>query len=204
MRVNAAGRSAGAGSGTAAAIAKGNISRSTASFPVPLASAPVPPLPGIAEDSTEWQDRPGVISVHSVNSVFALPSRLHGPPDSAVACFVLVSEPRVMVPNFCLFGPLVPVCQVSPLSLDQFQLELLNHLDRSAVNYVLSGIQLSFRIDFDASAVTLKCASSNMWSAAEHPSVIDSYLQTEVSMGRVAGPFTAPPFPSLHIIVTLG
>ena len=38
-----------------------------------------------------------------------------------------------------------------------------------------------------------------MRSAAEHPSVVDSYLQAEVSAGRVAGPFPTPPFPSLHI-----
>ena len=38
-----------------------------------------------------------------------------------------------------------------------------------------------------------------MRSAAEHPSVIDLYLLSEVSLGRVAGPFTAPPFPYLHI-----
>ena len=38
-----------------------------------------------------------------------------------------------------------------------------------------------------------------MRSSFEHPFVIDSYLQTKVSSGRVAGPFSAPPFPSLHI-----
>ena len=45
--------------------------------------------------------------------------------------------------------------------------------------------------------VKLKSASSNMHSS--FPFVIDSYLQSEVSSGRVAGPFSAPPFPSLHI-----
>ena len=29
--------------------------------------------------------------------------------------------------------------------------------------------------------------------------MIDSYVQTEVSSGRVAGPFSAPPFPPLYI-----
>lgn len=38
-----------------------------------------------------------------------------------------------------------------------------------------------------------------MRSALNHPSVIDAYLETEVSCGRVAGPFTAPPFPDLHV-----
>lgn len=155
MRVNAAGPLAGVGSGIAAVTAKGNTSRSPVPFPVPLASVPVPPLPGIAGDGTEWQDRPGVISVHSVNSVFALPSRLHGPPVSAMASVVPVSVSCVTAPKLRLFAPLAPVCQVSPLCLDQFQLELLNHPDRSVVNYVLSGIQHGFRIGFDTSAVTL-------------------------------------------------
>ena len=47
--------------------------------------------------------------------------------------------------------------------------------------------------------VNLKSASSNMRSSFEHTFVIGSYLQTEVSSGRVAGPFSAPPFPFLHI-----
>ena len=108
-------------------------------------------------------------------------------------------EPHAMAPNFCLFAPLAPVRQVSPLCLDQFQLELCNHPDHSAINYVLSGIQHGFHICFDASAVTLRCASYNMRSATEHPSIIDSYLQTEVSSGRAAGPSPTPPFPPRHI-----
>ena len=38
-----------------------------------------------------------------------------------------------------------------------------------------------------------------MHSALVHPLVIDAYLETEVSCGRVAGPFTTLPFPDLHI-----
>ena len=99
------------------------------------------------------------------------------------------------------FTPLSPVSRVSPLQLDHFQMELHHHPDKSAVAYVISGIQDGFRIGFDPSLVSLKSASSNMRSSSEHPSVIDSYshLQNEVSFGRVAGPFPVPPFPSLHI-----
>ena len=63
--------------------------------------------------------------------------------------------------------------------------------------YMLSGLREGFRIGFESSMVKLKSASSNMHSS--FPFVIDSYLQSEVSSGRVAGPFSAPPFPSLHI-----
>ena len=36
-------------------------------------------------------------------------------------------------------------------------------------------------------------------SAAQHPSVVDLYLANEVYLGRVAGPFSAPPYPNLHV-----
>ena len=32
-----------------------------------------------------------------------------------------------------------------------------------------------------------------------NPHVIDNYLQLEIHTGRVAGPFTKPPFPVLHV-----
>ena len=38
-----------------------------------------------------------------------------------------------------------------------------------------------------------------MCSAFDHPSVINAYLQDVVSCGRVAGPFSKPPFTDLHI-----
>ena len=96
------------------------------------------------------------------------------------------------------FTPLSPVSKVSPLQLDQLLAELRHHPDKSAVAYVISGIRDDFRI-FDPSLVSLNSASLNMRSSSEHPSVIDSYLQNEVSFGRVAGPYPAQPFPSLHI-----
>ena len=55
------------------------------------------------------------------------------------------------------------------------------------------------RRNFGYSSVSLHSASANMYSALVHPVVIDDYLETEVSCGRVAGPFTTLPFPDLHI-----
>ena len=78
-------------------------------------------------------------------------------------------------------------------------MELHHHPNESAVVYAISGTWDGFRIGFDPSLVSLNSASSNMRSSSEHPSVIDSYLQNEVSFGRVAGLFPALPFPSLHI-----
>ena len=71
--------------------------------------------------------------------------------------------------------------------------------DQAEASYVLTGLMEGFRTGFEASSVSLRSASANMSSALVHPSVIDAYLETEVSCGRVAGPFTALPCPELHI-----
>ena len=97
------------------------------------------------------------------------------------------------------FSSFAPAFQVFPLWLDQFLTELQHHPDPAAVAYVLSGIREGFRIGFESSTVNLKSALSNTRSSFEHPFVIDSYLQAEVSFGRVAGLFSVDPFPSLHI-----
>ena len=97
------------------------------------------------------------------------------------------------------FSPLVPVHLVSPFQLSQFQAELCDYPDRTAAAYVLTGLQEGFHIGSETSSVTLQSASSNMQSALVHPSVIDAYLETEVSHGRVTAPFTSPLFPDLHI-----
>ena len=63
---------------------------------------------------------------------------------------------------------------------------------------VLEGLRFGFKLGFSPSQ-SLKPAKRNKPSAYEHPSVIEEYLATEVSLGRVAGPFASPPVPLLHV-----
>ena len=56
-----------------------------------------------------------------------------------------------------------------------------------------------FKIGFHTHLSKLKRAGSNCPSAAEHPSVIDTYLANEVALGRVFGPTSTPSIPNLHI-----
>ena len=87
---------------------------------------------------------------------------------------------------------------MTSLQADQFALELQHHPDRQLVNYVLDGISNGFRVGFSPSH-KLKSATNNKPSAQQHAAVVDEYLAYEVSLGRVAGPFTSPPLPNLHI-----
>ena len=138
--------------------------------------------------------------VNSVSNVVPVrPDQQLGLPCSAALfCSNSVSTPSISVPVRS-FSPLAPVHLVSLLQLSQFQAELHDYPDQAAAAYVLDGLREGFHIGFEAVSVSLQSASSNMRSALDHPSIIDDYLETEVSRGRVAGPFTNSPFPDLHI-----
>ena len=87
---------------------------------------------------------------------------------------------------------------MTPLQADQFALELQHHPDRQLVNYVLDGISHGFRVGFSPSH-KLKSAKNNKPSALQHAAVVDEYLAHEVSLGRVAGPFTFLPYPTCKL-----
>ena len=178
MKGNASGDMGGASSATTAAIARESMPRLTAPFPAQLDFVPAPPPLEGEGDSTEGRGMPSVLFVHSFNDVIALPSQPNGLPQLAkLCCPVPVSVPvslPVSVPvkpsvAVVYFATLSPVSQVTPLQLDQFQAELCHHPNKSAVAFVTSGIRDGFRIGFDPSLVSLKSASSNMRSSAEHP-----------------------------------
>ena len=158
------------------------------------------PLPLPKGGGTERITSPPPSCVHSVNNLVPVgPYQHRGLCDSvAVSSSDSTGLPGSLVPVHS-FSPLVPVHLVSPLQLSQFQAELCDYPDQTAAAYVLTGLREGFHIGFETSSVTLRSASSNMRSALVHPSVIDAYLETEVLHGRVAGPFTSPPFPDLHI-----
>ena len=82
---------------------------------------------------------------------------------------------------------------ISPINLTNFELQLTSHPDRRKVDYVLNGLRFGFHLGFQPHLCKLKSAAFNCPSANEHPSVIDRYLNKEVSFGRVFGPTHAPP-----------
>ena len=73
---------------------------------------------------------------------------------------------------------------------------LSKYPNRQLVEFFLQGLTKGFHIGFNcASAITLKSAKSNMESARLHGKVVDEYLQTEMSLGCVAGPFLPDAIP---------
>ena len=64
--------------------------------------------------------------------------------------------------------------------------------DQRLSSYLLGGFTEGFRIGFNRQKVTLRSSHRNMRSAAEHPEIIDEYLEEEIVSGRILGPLAAP------------
>ena len=73
--------------------------------------------------------------------------------------------------------------------------KLCNHLDQ---DYVRQGIEQGFQIGVDETHPH-QPATRNMQSAAEHPEVINEYLQKECALGNILGPFPLSTVPKFHI-----
>ena len=85
--------------------------------------------------------------------------------------------------------PLLGAVQ-TPLRVSAWASALSAHPDRAFVRFLLSGIKVGFRIGFRRPA-PLRSASRNMRSALDHPDVVQAYLDSECSRGRMLGPFSA-------------
>ena len=77
----------------------------------------------------------------------------------------------------------------TPLVVPAWRRLLAGHPDQSLVQFFLRGVSEGFRIGFSAPLLTLRPARRNIPSALDHPEVVDRYLQNEVALRRVAGPF---------------
>ena len=59
---------------------------------------------------------------------------------------------------------------------------------------IVEGIRDGFRIGYDSARGFPTSSSRNMRSAGEHEEVVSAYISRERALGRVLGPFPAPPY----------
>ena len=95
--------------------------------------------------------------------------------------------------------PLTASCVHTLLCVPAWGTMLRSYPDKQLVQFVLNGISKGFRIGLAKPASTLNSAKSNLNSALEHPDIVTEYLHTEMSFGRVAGPFPPRAVPHVHI-----
>ena len=74
----------------------------------------------------------------------------------------------------------------TPLKLAEWEAQLSAYPDPEFSAVILDGIKNGFRVGFNYHSVKLKSRHKNFKSAEDHPSVVDSYLQKELALGRIA------------------
>ena len=58
---------------------------------------------------------------------------------------------------------------------------------------------MGFKIGYNYKEFTCKSAQKNLFGALSHPEIVDQYLETEISLGRVIGPFPPKGVPDVHL-----
>jgi len=76
---------------------------------------------------------------------------------------------------------------------------LQDHPNIPLVQYLMEEICQGLRIGFTKPPEFLKSARNNLEGARQRPQVVDDYLLSEVSTGRVIGPFLPRAVPHVHI-----
>ena len=106
------------------------------------------------------------------------------------------------IPAASTAAPEIPpsACVTStPLSPRAWTEMLASHSNQQLVCFFLDGISNGFRLGFNHTQSTLKFAGKNLLAAMAHPDIVIEYLQHEISLKRVAGPFPRTLLPDVHV-----
>ena len=87
----------------------------------------------------------------------------------------------------------------TPLDASSWKKFLADHPNRLLKDFFINGIVEEFRIGFRQQQEQLQSAKRNLSCALQHPDTAKSYLNEEVSVGRVAGPFPRSLVPHAHV-----
>ena len=80
---------------------------------------------------------------------------------------------------------------VTPVRIDRLA-SVLRDYDPFLKNFLIQGFSYGFHIHY--SNLRSSFESSNLLSANDQPNIVTDKLHKEIEAGRVAGPFSAPPF----------
>ena len=84
----------------------------------------------------------------------------------------------------------------TPINVHNLHQELSSHPDQVFVTQLIHNLQYGCAIGYSGSQFS-HC-STNLPSAFQQPSVLDTSLASECSAGRILGPFQSPPLPNLR------
>lgn len=74
---------------------------------------------------------------------------------------------------------------------------IVDHPDRSLVDFLITGFRDGFDIGYRGNMSV--GANKNLKSARDNPTHVTEAIKKEVDRGHTLGPFSSPPFPTLHV-----
>ena len=88
----------------------------------------------------------------------------------------------------------------SPISerVDTWAVLLQSHPDKEMLRLILRGLHEGFRIGFSGGS-RRQSSGHNMASCLEHPAIVQEYIDKELSLGRLRGPFPRNVAPDVHV-----
>lgn len=93
---------------------------------------------------------------------------------------------------------LTTLTATTPINIEQLEVELRQHPDRSFVTELISGLRTGFDMKvFNPPISTREC--KNLQSALTRPDEVDRLISDELQKGFLAGPFDIPPFPVYRV-----
>lgn len=117
----------------------------------------------------------------------------HGPLNAAIPLPVPANAARDKVQLLAKQGsPDV----TTPINVDVLERELSGHPDRNFVDTLINCLRYGTHVGY--TGPNKPRVSRNLISANQHPDIVTSNLNKEISLGRVAGPFISSPLPNLQ------
>ena len=90
----------------------------------------------------------------------------------------------------------VPNLPSTPIDIDALEGELTTHPDQVFAATLVRNLREGFCIGYAGPEFSLE--SRNLISAYEHPDIVSAYLDKEIVLGRISGPYPIPPFPNFR------
>ena len=85
----------------------------------------------------------------------------------------------------------------SPICVNEVEKSLENYPYKVVACELIKGLKFGFPLNYSGPRSPI--TSKNLKSVADMPELTKQKISKELAMGRIAGPFSVPPFPTLRV-----
>ena len=84
----------------------------------------------------------------------------------------------------------------TPIDIDALERELTTHPDPVFASTLVRNLREGFHMGY--AGPEFSSESPNLISAYEHPDIVSAYLDKEIELEQISGPYPTPPFPNFR------